>query len=420
MQNIKYITLLILSITLILLYIIINNNKYKNLDYTKDIKPVIRKKCTPCHNPNGTAPFNLITKNDFYNNAPMISYVVENRIMPQWLADHKFSLFKNQRVLTDKEIKKITSFIKNNKNNNIINSLNDSISYEKINKVKIECDTIIELSMQDFYQIKGDNKDRLINFYLPSQFNIEYWLKGIELISTNKKLVHHAWLFQSKKNNSIVDNLEQYIHGVEDVLDNWTKFDILYGYLPGFGFSYYSDNLSKLIRKNSKIFLQIHYYSTPFPQQDKTKVRLYLNKKPSKHILDYLIIHEDYLNKELKIPKNKKRKFKGIYTLKKNVALYSVIPHMHFRGKSITAWAILPNKVRINLIRINDWNFNNQEIYIFKNIIKLPRDTKIKFVAEFDNTKNNPNNPILPPVDIQMGNTSKDEMLQLIFEYYNY
>jgi hypothetical protein len=419
MQSIRNIRIAIFSLILFM-FLYYHNNKvkeYNNLRFEKDIYPIIFFNCTPCHNPTGIAPFSLLTSYDFYKNSKMIKEVIKKDIMPPWLPNPRYSTFKNQRVLKTKDANKILNFIKYNKK---YNKNKNSISINnKIQKNICNYDTIIKLSSKNTFKIDGNNKDKFMNFYLPFDIEKDYWLKGIELVSSNKKLVHHAWLFQSKE--KIVDSLKTKLSkGVASGFDDWNKFEPLYGYLPGFSSSFYENDLSKKIQINSNLFLQIHYYSTPFAQEDSTYVKLYLSKIKPKNELKYLIINEDYLNKELKIPKNKVRKFKGQYIIQQNMILYSIIPHMHFRGKKIKAQIILPNNKRINLIEIENWNFNNQENYIFENRIKAPKGSKIIYTAVFDNTKNNINNPIIPPIDVFLGETSNDEMLQLIFEYYNY
>lgn len=392
---------------------------YESLDIKKDIFPIISKNCTPCHHNEGIAPITLLNTEDFYKNAPMIQEVLSKRIMPQWMPDPSFSEFRNQRVLEEEERKTIINFIKYNKSYFLNIHKEDTISIYK-EKNNTSFDTSITISMAKSYPINGNNKDKFINFYLPSNITQDFWLRGINLISENKKLVHHAWLFQSKVNKLTESEKNKLSYGFDINYDEWSKWDILYGYLPGFTQSFYEKSLSKKIKKNTEFFLQIHYYATPFPQKDSTYITLFLDKKKPKYELNYLIISEDYLNKELFIPKNSKRKFNGTYTIEENMVLYSIIPHMHFRGKKIFVQAILPTKKKINLIKIEDWNFNNQELYIFKDRIKLPKGSIVKFWAEFDNTVKNSNNPIIPPIDVRMGDSSKDEMLQIIFEYYKY
>lgn len=417
MQNIKIILFIfIIGITTYKVF------KYKKdvaavrqIDFNLNILPIITQKCTPCHNPNGIAPFSLQNQKDFFENDKMIKEVIKKNIMPLWMPDHNFSSFENERYLTDTEKKIIINYINYNKET----ELSDKTLPLLIKKTKPpHFDTSITLSMQSNYIIKGNNKDRFINFYLNANIDKDYWVQGIELVPSNKKLVHHAWLFLS--NNKIsLKNKQNLINGVDAGFSDWLNFTPIYGYLPGFTKQFFPNDLSKKIQKQSDLILQIHYYSSPFPQEDSTYVVLYLNKKPSKNELKYLIINEDYLNKKLEIPKNKVITFKGKYHIEEDINLYSVIPHMHFRGKAIKAIAILPNNKEIPIIKIDNWNFNNQETYIFKNRIFLPKGTIIKYSAKFDNTKNNPHNPVIPAIDVFMGESSKDEMLQLIFEYYN-
>jgi hypothetical protein len=62
------------------------------------------------------------------------------------------------------------------------------------------------------------------------------------------------------------------------------------------------------------------------------------------------------------------------------------------------------------LIRIDDWDFNWQTTYRYRDLQLLPAGTKVKLVATFDNSAENPNNPNSPPREIGWGEKTTDEM----------
>ncbi|MBK7967380.1 MAG: hypothetical protein IPK10_20330 [Bacteroidetes bacterium] len=51
---------------------------------------------------------------------------------------------------------------------------------------------------------------------------------------------------------------------------------------------------------------------------------------------------------------------------------------------------------------------------------KIPAGARLKAIATFDNTVNNPNNPNNPPIMVQNGPLTTDEMLMTYFIYSNY
>jgi hypothetical protein len=87
-----------------------------------------------------------------------------------------------------------------------------------------------------------------------------------------------------------------------------------------------------------------------------------------------------------------------------------VTPHAHYLCKDMKVTATLPDGTTKPLIWIKDWNFNWQNAYRYRTPLDLPKGTRIDLVYTFDNSENNPHNPVHPPVRIHWGEETKDEM----------
>ena len=77
----------------------------QSFTYYKDIQPIIRSKCAPCHRPGESAPFSLLEYEDVKKRASFIREVIESDYMPPWKADNKYVHFANDRSLTMAEKK---------------------------------------------------------------------------------------------------------------------------------------------------------------------------------------------------------------------------------------------------------------------------------------------------------------------------
>jgi Copper type II ascorbate-dependent monooxygenase, C-terminal domain len=93
---------------------------------------------------------------------------------------------------------------------------------------------------------------------------------------------------------------------------------------------------------------------------------------------------------------------------------------MHLLGQNFKAFAITPDGDLINLIQISKWDFNWQMTYQFNKMIKIPKGSVIYAEAEYDNTAANGRNPNNPTKDVGFGWGTKDEMMNLIFQYLDY
>jgi len=81
-----------------------------------------------------------------------------------------------------------------------------------------------------------------------------------------------------------------------------------------------------------------------------------------------------------------------------------------------------PTNDTTRLICIPDWNFHWQLGYEFHNLIHFNPGAGyfLGAKATYDNTTNNPNNPNNPPENVQLGESTLDEMMIVFFSYLDY
>src|SRR5205814_10272453 len=85
-------------------------------------------------------------------------------------------------------------------------------------------------------------------------------------------------------------------------------------------------------------------------------------------------------------------------------------PHAHYRARDVLVTALLPDGSTKQLLHIADWDFNWQDQYRLASPFRVPAGTIFKSAFSFDNSEQNPRNPIQPPEDAQWGWRSSDEM----------
>ena len=100
-------------------------------------------------------------------------------------------------------------------------------------------------------------------------------------------------------------------------------------------------------------------------------------------------------------------------TLPIDVELHAVYPHAHYLAKSMEGKATLPDGAERWLIRIDDWDFNWQDVYRVREPYVLPAGTTLSMRFTYDNSADNPRNPSDPPRHVRAGNQSSDEMAHL-------
>jgi hypothetical protein len=96
-------------------------------------------------------------------------------------------------------------------------------------------------------------------------------------------------------------------------------------------------------------------------------------------------------------------------TIPKDAHIYSMLPHMHFRGKRMRFYAEYPDGSKEELLNIAKYNYNWQLDYELTEPKFVPAGTKIRAIAAFDNSTQNKANPDAART-VPWGQQSWDEM----------
>ena len=98
------------------------------------------------------------------------------------------------------------------------------------------------------------------------------------------------------------------------------------------------------------------------------------------------------------------------------MTLWSVLPHTHMRGKKWEVTAIYPDGRSELILDVPRYDFNWQTDYIYKEPLLLPKGTKLKTSAWYDNSTANKANPD-PTKDVYWGDQTWEEMQFTAFTF---
>ena len=391
------------------------------LTYYQHIKPIIDQHCVVCHDEGQAAPFLLTTYEAVEKRAHFIQMAVESRYMPPWHADPAFRTFHNENRLSDAEIQLITDWVSGGAKRG---NPSKKTAQATLNLPPALREPDLRLTMQKPFEIPGDNSEQFRIFVIPTDTEEEVYVRGIGFHPKNLRLAHHARLMLDTTNLLRADDgaeagdpntafTQQHVKMSEEFWHGWVpgNFPILYPL--GFG---------KRLPKNADIILNMHYSPTPKPESDQSSISLYLCREKPRRLVKTFALGEQWItNQPFVIPANSEIKFfMRSPMLPSDLSLTTVMPHMHLLGKSFKAYAITPKGELIPLIHIPVWDFKWQMIYQFDKLLKLPKGSVIYAEAVFDNRAANNLNPNFPPKDVTYGWGTKDEMMNLIFEYLDY
>jgi len=381
------------------------------------IEPILKSNCVSCHKPGGIGPFSLQTYEEVSAKGNFIGHVTKSRYMPPWKADPSFQAFRNEKKLEQSQIDLIQTWI--------------ATGMAKGKKVKSKKEVLLtedllkpdlSLPMLSNYTLSEKAEEDFRFFVMPTNLKSDEYISAVEFIPGNRKQVHHSRV--------MVDSTQRIrgIDGMSEMDPEVKRFqtipladEFLYGWVPGNAKIFFPPGTAKKIEKGSDLILNIHYSPSSKPQQDKSIVNLYFAKTPVTREVNTLTLREnDISNKPFYIDAERMPTFYISYPVNKDISLISVMPHMHFIGKSFLAYAITLEGDKIPLIKINNWDFNWQTTYQFKHLLKIPAGSRIFVEAKYDNSSENPANPNHPAKDIGYGWNSTDEMLNLVIYYLDF
>ena len=94
-----------------LFFLVCDTSLAQEINFSKNIAPIIKSQCSGCHQPGKIAPFSLLSYDDVRKRAKLIQFVIDNNVMPPWPADTSYFRYSNERVLTPREVSDIRDWV---------------------------------------------------------------------------------------------------------------------------------------------------------------------------------------------------------------------------------------------------------------------------------------------------------------------
>ncbi len=388
--------------------------------WSENIACILYTRCTPCHHPQGIAPFSLVDYADATGAAAGVYDAVSNNRMPPWPPDPAYRSFAHERSLTSAEKQLILDWAANG--TPLGNPSNAPQPPVFLNTEVIQ-NPDLTISMP-VYTIPPISNDLYRCFAMPANTGIDQFITGLEVVPGNRQVVHHVLVYQDTATTALaldsLDPLPGY-NGFGGVGSNSAKLVGIW--VPGAEPVFLPSGMGISMPAGSTIIFQVHYPVGSSFQQDSTKVNLLLTPAPSTREVTVapILNHGPQLtNGPLYIPADSVRTFNSQLGAPFNVTLLSVAPHMHLIGRSIKSWVVTLLNDTIPLIDIPSWNFMWQGNYQFRQPLRIPVLSTFYGEAFYDNTVNNPFNPSIPPVDVSVGEATTDEMFLIYFYFLPY
>ena len=314
--------------------------------YEKDIAPIIAENCAGCHRESGIAPFALDSHTMVRGWSPMIREVVMTKRMPPGQIDPHVGDFSNSMVLPDLQAQQLLHWIAAGAPKNSLPDPLIELEWPETRWAFGEPDYIIKIPPQE---VPATGVLDYYNVVVPIELETDRWVRASQYIPGDRTVLHHTLHSiippGAERGGSLLGG------------DDPDRPDIA-PYIPGQAPRMEPPDTGGLLKAGTRIAMQLHYTTTGRAD---------------------------------------------------DAELFSLTPHMHFRGKRMRFTATYPDGKTEELINIANYNYNWQLAYTLRQPKFMPAGTVITAVGAFDNSARNKSNPD-PDRSVPWGLQSWDEM----------
>lgn len=427
-----------------------NAADHANLSYTNDIAPIIAENCAECHREGGIAPFAMDSSLAVQGWSQMIREVIMTKRMPPGQIDNKVGhKIKNEMNLSDEEMQKLVRWVGSGSPVDIqddVDLLAELVWPDTkwtLAKDLGEPDLIVKVPPQAIPATGViDYRDIVLDLGLEK----DQWVRASEVAPDKSEVLHHiittvvppggrpdpmqaftaaleelpeerAAAIRAEIFSAVASGKQPPIGkifrenpdiGIGQILGGDDDLPQFGGYAPGNAVALAPEGVGGLLKAGTSLSLQMHYTTSGREVTDETEIGIYFypeGEVPAEKMTGG--VGNDF---DIAIPAfSKDHEMEVVTFIKNDSDLYSLMPHMHFRGKRMRFVAEYPDGSEELLLSVPDYDFNWQLVHELEEPLRVPAGTKIRAIGAFDNSAQNSANPD-PSIDLSWGEQSFEEM----------
>jgi tetratricopeptide (TPR) repeat protein len=370
--------------------------------YEPDIAPLLSTRCVPCHQPNGDAPFSLVTYEEVRRHARQIATVTAARYMPPWKPDVGSPAFVGDRRLSADEVALLERWVKAGAPRGRATSRRAPLPPAD-GWISGAPDLVLTLPT---YTLRADGLDVFRNFVVAVPGGARY-VRGVQFRPRNRA-VHHANIRVDPTPASRGLDEADPEPGYEGTILHSAIYPDghFLGWTPGQAPPPSSD-VAWHLTAGADLVVQLHMRPTGRVERITPLVGLYFTERPPGQTPAILRLGRQNLDIA---PGAREYRVRDSFVLPVDAQVLAIQPHAHYRAREVHARASLPDGTHRSLIDITDWDFNWQDQYRLTQPFWVPAGTTLEMSYTFDNSSDNPRNPSSPPEHVLWGWRSSDEM----------
>jgi hypothetical protein len=401
-----------------------------SITFHKDVEPILQANCQGCHRPGQTAPMSLLSYESARPWAKAMKNAVLTKKMPPWFADPRYGHFTNDRSLKQADIDTIAQWADAGAPEGNPKDA-PAVKNWPADGWEIQPDFIVN---GPEFAVPSKPTANVIEWNyitVPSGFKEDTWITSMEIRPSEPSVTHHICVYFKPHTEGTEYNKpvwsarprdEKGIAPAEAAGANGRNLpkSLLEGsngpegcYVPGqYTQDYRLFHAAKLIKAGSDMVFQLHYTPNGKDVVDRPRLGFTVAKAPTERTYVTIGTSAPSDAKHFAIPPNNPNWESPPMEAEflEDVELVSMFPHMHVRGKDMTYTLTYPTGETETLLSVPRYDFNWQLGYDVAKPIKIPKGTRMKVTAHFDNSVNNKFNPD-PNQTVYYGDMTWEEMM---------
>ena len=381
--------------------------------FNRDVAPIVFEHCTPCHRDGGAGPFPLTTYEQVRRRARQIVKVTRDRVMPPWPPVAGHGTFKGKRGLTDSQIATLAQWVATGLPAGEARDLPPVPAFS--GSWELGTPDLV-LTPAQAWTLPAEGDDVFRNFVLPVPVGARRYVRAIEILPGNARIVHHANALPDRSGMGRERDAADPGAGfagmdLEIASDRFEPDSHFLFWKPGTPAGEASGGIPWVLDPGTDLILNLHLRTSGKPEPVKPSLGVYFTDRAPTEFPMLLQLEHD---RALDIPAgNASFSVTDTLTLPVDVRVLAVYPHAHYVAREVRATARRPDGSTEWLVHIADWNLDWQAVYELAQPLSLPRGTVIEMRWTYDNSGANIRNPNSPPRRVVAGNRAADEMSHL-------
>ena len=379
--------------------------------FSRDVAPIVYQYCSTCHRPGGAGPFPLLTYEDVRVRARQIADVVARRVMPPWPPDESGPPLVGERRLTEAQIRTIREWVSAGMPPGDAAALPPPPRWSEGWQLGPP-DLVV--SMDHAFAMPPDGAEVFRRFVAAIPLDRSQYVRAVEFRPGSAGVIHHAILRldPTRSTRRLVsrpaEEPRQGFGGMlfaEDASRGPEGFFL--GWSPGRVASMGPPDLAWRLDPGTDLVFELHLMPTGSSEEVRATAGFFFADTPPARTPVALQLGSYSIDIP---PGDRDYWVDDNYRVPIDLDLLSVYPHAHYLAREVETTATLPDGTRKLLLRIPDWDFNWQDEYRFVEPVRLPKGSTLAMRIRYDNSAENPRNPLRPPQRVVYGGRSIDEM----------